>query len=279
MSAAGINDEFRAWAHERLDRLLENRSGVSVDDGEAEAYYRACMGFAHHLIGKDIIEAVAPTFEAGNSTSERIALAASIDLVASIWPSRSRSIGQFYRPTHWPNDLINALEMLNEGQVPSVFQRASGPGKATYGWRAKRFTALAALWAIHLEKSGQANSCFDANDRVAGAFGFPGGSGRRAATIARWRSNFEAGKAGIDMEVVRLGLQIASAPIGSIHDSEGLALALSSIAFGTRSDGARSLLEAGERYQAHKSLVDSLQSPKKRRGKRPSNQTLSPARD
>jgi hypothetical protein len=279
--AESVDTKMREWAHRHLDELLTQReelrkcdpsisplfqpgfTGSAVDLGpNIEQYFRDVLGFASQIIGHDIREAVAPTYTA-EGPEQRAALAKQLELVQSVWPQRSKSVGTFFRQTLWTSDLAQALEMLDEGQVQPIFKRASG---RKFGWREKRFKALAALWAIHLEKTGQAKSTFDANDRVADAFGFAGGNTHRGETIARWRAGLAAGSAGIDGFDLEIGIRIASEPLSPSHDSGSQARSLSNIVFGTRMDGPDSLAETGRRYQAHKATVDSTQHKTKKRG-------------
>ena len=288
--AESVDTQMREWAHRHLDELLTQREelrkcdpsisplvqpgfmGSDVDLGpNIEQYFRDVLSFASQIIGHDIREAVAPTYTA-EGPEQRAALAKQLELVQSVWPQRSKSVGLFFRQTLWTSDLAQALEMLDEGQVPPIFQRESGHN---YGWREKRFKALAALWAIHLEKTGQARSTYDADDKVANAFGISRHKGRRAGTIARWRQQLKDSGLGVETFNVEIGIRIASEPIGPNHDPESLARSLSNIAFGTRMDGPDSLAETGRRYQAHKDAIDSQQPGTKKRGARKAKPTSS----
>ena len=283
--APSVDAQMRKWAHCRLDRLLTEREilretnpaigplfglgngGQIVGQSPDLAnYFRAVLGFATQLIGADIREAVAPTYTAEGS-DQRAALAAQLDLVQSVWPTRPKSVGSFFRQTLWTSDLSRALEMLDEGHVPPIFKHATGADKKNYAWHEKRFRALGALWATHLEAAQKENS-FAANDLVAEAFGLSGSIYRRGGTIKRWRKDFAAGKLGVDAINAEIGIRIASDWIGPGHDAELLAKSLSHIAFGTRMDGAGSLAEAGERYRAHKAQINARQRAGLRAGVR-----------
>ena len=290
--AESVDAQMRAWAHRRLDEMLTEREELRKSNpsigplftlGDAsstpdlspniEQYFCDVLGFACQIIGRDIREAVAPTYTT-EGPEQRAALAKQLELVQSVWPTRSKSVGSYYRQTLWTSDLTQALEMLDEGQVQPIFQRASGPDKKNYGWRERRFKALAALWAIHLE-TAQRKRSYHANDEVAAAFGFPGSNTRRATTIANWRKQLKDGKLGLHPFNVETGIRIASDWIGPNHDADLLARSLSNIAFGTRMDGPDSLAETGRRYQAHKDAIDSQQPGTKKRGARKAEPTSS----
>ena len=283
--APSVDAQMRKWAHCRLDRLLTERESLreanpaigplfGFGNGgqivghspDLANYFRAVLGFATQLIGADIREAVAPTYTAEGS-DQRAALAAQLDLVQSVWPTRPKLVGSFFRQTLWTSDLSRALEMLDEGHVPPIFKHATGADRKNSAWHEKRFKALGALWAIHLE-AAQRETNHDANDLVAQAFGFDGTHHRRGATIKRWRQDFAAGKLGVDALNAEIGIRIASDWIGPDHDAELLAKSLSNIAFGTRMDGAGSLAEAGERYRAHKAQINARQRAGLRAGVR-----------
>ena len=280
-----VDDQMRAWAHRRLDELLTNREKLreanpsilhqfqlfgTGDDlassRDIEQYFRDVLAFSTQIIGRDIREAVAPTYTA-EGVEQRAALSKQIELVQSVWPQRSKSVGSFSRQTLWDSEITQALEMLDEGQVPSIFQRATGANKKNYSWRDKRFKALAAMWAIHYE-TALGKGSYAANDEVAQAFGFPGDNIRRSVTIARWRKDFQSGRLGVDAFNVNIGTCIAHEPICPDHDPKHLAQSLSGIAFGTLMNGSVSLADAGQRYQAHKAAVDKQQPVTKRRGAR-----------
>lgn len=277
----------RQRAHDELDRyldeLLARESGALASDSprEARELLRNGLDFLIRVMGTGIPESAAPKI-LGNSPSEiRRALRDIIGLLWPVWPSTNKTAGLGpYSGSIWPSDVIHALEKLDGGEIMPVFEVVKRPGKAK--WTEQRFHFLAALWAIHLERS-KLYGPDEANNLVAHAFnpaiatvtpdavrvydpnsgkiikklgGLPQGS------LRRWRRHFEAVAAGrvfdevISRADAKIGIYLASSLLGDLA-AEACAQHLHIVVFGVTIGGSKSLAEAGRRYQEFKTLKKS----------------------
>jgi len=271
----------REWAHRWLDGFLDARDAwqsMPADDfpnlppnslpfqgpriGEAINLFTEAMGFASILTGGDLREAVAPTYTLGEPDEMRQALIRSIELIRAVWPSRSKSL-QFSPQPIWWSDVVEWIEMLNNGQTPAIFERPKGAG--SFNWTEKRFRFLAALWATHVEFSKDWKR-EASNNFVAIAFDPSIGqetteSGRLSqGQIPRWRkwvddvACYKVRDTAVTAALAQSGLRLALTKPKSEHNAREIALGLYHVTFGAMANGADTLREAGERFQRHREI-------------------------
>lgn len=266
-------EEQRKWAHAQLECLLDFRTAwlrnepplrspwiadeakYREQDAAARKFFDGVLTFASVLIGHPVKEAVTPTYTGNDPVQMRSALADLLNLLRPVVPHRPKLVGSgFSRDSHWIDDLLRSLEMLNEGATPDLFRpnTQAVSGRRARDWWRTRYKALMALWAIQLGHRGVPKPAVE----VAAAFRCNGRNGRYHETISRNARRMEnaaaegSGLLGLSAEQIRCAVQIAREELAPGQaEQESLAKRLSNIVFGTRQDGPASMEEAGLRYQ------------------------------
>jgi hypothetical protein len=269
----------RRWAHTVLDNLLEALEAwqdmpgddapptvprfMGFRESQARNLFGEVLGFAS-ILSREVREAAAPTYRQETGPDMRAALIEAINMLAPVWPQTAKSHGFNSPQPIWPSDAARWLEMLNSGQIPTIFDRPKGAG--SYNWTEARFRLVAVLWAHHLEHAyGEKRE--NANNRVACAFD-PSTkqtalkSGRLPqGQLPRWQTWVDAIANGQDDPSIarnraQSGLALAktkpSAEYNLDHNRREIGLGLYYAAFDAMISGAETLEEAGQRFQSHR---------------------------
>ena len=289
-------EDFDPWptrrqkAHDHLDLYLnllvagEEKAITSDSQQDAIYLFQLAMGYIHTVIGHELFDAALP-WHRGNSPSElRQELLDLLLLVHPVWGANSDG----------PADIYAALEKLNVGETPPVFEPSKiGAGK--HKWTERRYQFLAVIWAIHLQH-GKVNGAQWANEVVAHAFDpaiareTPNAfSGLPQSKLRGWRLHIKKVAAGkivdpaLSRTLAERGINFAEMAVtdpdhwrmlwGGVLKSDyvqaRIARRFHSWAFGCdQAFGSNSIVEAGQWYREFIALKESDYEAKRKRVRR-----------